>query len=303
MHNFDRYVDIAERKARGCQPWPKYFRLRAKELESLFSLYTPRPGKRALDIGSGIGFTTFILRSLYERTCAMDLYAHDIKTHSLGISRAQDFLNSVGSDGIDVVSSSCEELPFLDGSFDAVYMFYTLEHIPNRIEALKEVKRVLAKGGRAVIVVPCFFEKLLYPLSFYRDLARGAVRHIRAAKPARASRDQGSQAPEQDQRSLVDRMHSGYPHFPFPEPHGEYSNYFTELVQSTVISWEQIIKASGLPVRDVFTTMLLPKEFLSLFLGDGSLDLYIRTIGINKKFGRNAFLRHFGQNVCFILGE
>ncbi|MDD5438634.1 MAG: class I SAM-dependent methyltransferase [Candidatus Omnitrophica bacterium] len=301
MCNFDGLVRRAESKAGAMQPWPYYFKLRAKEFELLFSFYKPKPGGRALDVGAGIGFTTFILDTFYEKTCATDLSAHDFKTHSLGIGRTRAFLDSVEEKRIDVVSSSCECLPFANGSFDAVYMIYTLEHIRQRVDALREVCRVLAGGGEAIVMVPGFCERVLSPLPYYRDLARTAARHFRK-ETVQTAAPAGEDGPGvHGGRTLFERMRQVYPHFPFPEPHGDYADFFSELIRSTFPVWHDIIRQSGLSIKDVFTTMLFPKDFSSVLIGDRALDWYIGTVGMTKKYGRNAVLRYCGQNICFIL--
>src|SRR3546814_9509344 len=47
-----------------------------------------------------------------------------------------------------------EELPLPDSSVDRVLMVHSLEYAENPRETLKELWRVLAPGGRLVIVVP-----------------------------------------------------------------------------------------------------------------------------------------------------
>ena len=47
-----------------------------------------------------------------------------------------------------------EELPLFDSSIDRVLLVHALEHAENAHETLKEVWRVLAPGGRIVIVAP-----------------------------------------------------------------------------------------------------------------------------------------------------
>ncbi len=46
------------------------------------------------------------------------------------------------------------DLPFEDGCMDVVVSLNALEHIPDDIQALGEIKRILRPGGLAVIVVP-----------------------------------------------------------------------------------------------------------------------------------------------------
>lgn len=47
-----------------------------------------------------------------------------------------------------------EELPLVDSSVDRVLLVHALEHAENPRESLQEIWRVLAPGGRLVIVVP-----------------------------------------------------------------------------------------------------------------------------------------------------
>jgi SAM-dependent methyltransferase len=63
--------------------------------------------------------------------------------------------NGVGVDvypwpGVDQVVENSATLPFEDGSFDSVSFVACLNHIPNRLDALREARRVLKRDGRLV---------------------------------------------------------------------------------------------------------------------------------------------------------
>jgi len=301
MLDFQNIAEETESKALNLQPWPGYYRLRAKEMESLFSMYRPRSTEKALDIGSGIGFNAFLLNKIYDRTFAIDIYEEDPKTHSLGIEKTKHFLEAVSCEGVGVIPGECEHLPFSDDYFDTVYMFYTLEHIKNRTTALKEVLRVLKPEGEAVIVVPCFLERFLYPLSFYRDFFKKAALCLKKKMSKENKGPYPFTGVSGGKESFRERFFSAYPHFPFPEPHGEYADYFRELGASASFAWSGLAKRNNFKIKDMFTTMLIPKEFSSLFLGERALDFYIRTIRINRKLGKSAFFKHLGQNLCLVL--
>ncbi len=51
----------------------------------------------------------------------------------------------------DLVVRDTSKLPFEDGRFDTVTFVACLNHIPNRLEVLKEARRVLAPNGRILI--------------------------------------------------------------------------------------------------------------------------------------------------------
>ncbi|HEY0664150.1 MAG TPA: class I SAM-dependent methyltransferase, partial [Thiobacillaceae bacterium] len=55
-------------------------------------------------------------------------------------------------------------LPFLDGTFDAIYSMGTIEHFDETEQAVAEMARVLKPGGRAIIGVPNRHDPFLRPL-------------------------------------------------------------------------------------------------------------------------------------------
>lgn len=72
--------------------------------------------------------------------------------------------------GLEGVRADVRELPFASGSFDLVLCVSTLEHVgadntgyglaaesdgASRLQALRELRRVLARDGRLLITVPC----------------------------------------------------------------------------------------------------------------------------------------------------
>jgi SAM-dependent methyltransferase len=58
-------------------------------------------------------------------------------------------------DDADVrIQADARDLPFQEGSFDAVLCSHVLEHIPEDIEAAREIARVLTRDGIALIQVP-----------------------------------------------------------------------------------------------------------------------------------------------------
>ncbi len=58
--------------------------------------------------------------------------------------------------GLDVVNSSLIDAGFPEGSFDAVVMLEVLEHVMDPVAELREIARVLRKGGVVYITTPNF---------------------------------------------------------------------------------------------------------------------------------------------------
>lgn len=52
------------------------------------------------------------------------------------------------------VAADATALPFPEAAFDAVYCSHVLEHVPDDQSAMRELRRVLRPGGRALVQVP-----------------------------------------------------------------------------------------------------------------------------------------------------
>jgi len=68
------------------------------------------------------------------------------------------YANGVGIDvhpwpGADLIVSDTAKLQWESASFDTVTIIAALNHIPNRVEVLRECRRVLRPGGRVVITM------------------------------------------------------------------------------------------------------------------------------------------------------
>ncbi|MCA1630592.1 MAG: class I SAM-dependent methyltransferase [Acidobacteria bacterium] len=64
--------------------------------------------------------------------------------------------NAAECHGLRVLVSTLEDARFEDGSFDFVSMFHVIEHLPDPVATLREVRRVLRAGGRLMLRTPNF---------------------------------------------------------------------------------------------------------------------------------------------------
>jgi ubiquinone/menaquinone biosynthesis C-methylase UbiE len=101
-------------------------------------------GKRVLDVGVGTGFLSIMLAEMGYNVVGVDLSEEMIKN-------ARRKMDARGLK-VRLEVGDAENLPFEDGSFDAVVNRAVLWTIPNPKKALSEWKRVLKPDGTL-----CFF--------------------------------------------------------------------------------------------------------------------------------------------------
>lgn len=121
-------------------------------------------GKRLLDIGSGMGSMIEFLKGYAEKVTGIDYSEYALR---LSADRGYDAL----------VRGTVEDLPFSDGSFDLATSFEVLYHkqVGDDNKVLRELYRVLRKGGMVVIVDSAFnFLK-----GKHDDFAHGVRRYTR----------------------------------------------------------------------------------------------------------------------------
>lgn len=107
-----------------------------------------RPGERILDVACGTGVVT---RLAAARVGAAGAVAGlDVNPGMLAVARSA----TPGDATIDWYETSAEAIPLADASFDVVLCQMGLQFIPNKVQALKEIRRVLGPRGRVVLNLP-----------------------------------------------------------------------------------------------------------------------------------------------------
>jgi len=137
-----------------------------------------RPGDRVLDMGCGAGRHAF---EMYRR--GGDVVAFDQDGDELaGVLDLFGAMRDAGEvpDGAeaDIKQGDALSLPFADGEFDRVVAAEVLEHIPDDVDAIAELARVLRPGGTMAVTVPRWLpEKVCWALSdAYHEVEGGHVR-------------------------------------------------------------------------------------------------------------------------------
>jgi SAM-dependent methyltransferase len=97
---------------------------------------------RILDVGCGTGANLELLSEFGEAEGV------DVSAEALAFCRARGLEN--------VRQGEAEKLPYEDGSFDLVTALDVVEHLDDDTAGLREMRRVLRTGGRALLFVPAF---------------------------------------------------------------------------------------------------------------------------------------------------
>ncbi len=101
----------------------------------------PMAEGRVLEVGIGTGLN---LR-YYDKSKVSKIVGLDpaMQMHRLALKR----IKRAGMN-VELMGLSAEKIPLADASFDSIVITYTLCTIPDPVAALKEMRRVLAPGGR-----------------------------------------------------------------------------------------------------------------------------------------------------------
>ena len=101
----------------------------------------------------------------------LDIFNADKKLAILHIAPEPQISKALNSDGFDnyicgdlftegysypdyVQNMNVLNIPYDDNYFDLIICNHVLEHVPNDLDAMKEIFRVLKKGGKAILQVP-----------------------------------------------------------------------------------------------------------------------------------------------------
>lgn len=100
-------------------------------------------GKNVLEIGCGQGVGTRLIKEYFKPAAI-----HAIDLDPKMIQRAK---RKVGDDHIAFEVGDASKLRFKDASFDAIFDFGIIHHIPNWRDALKELHRLLKPDGQLIL--------------------------------------------------------------------------------------------------------------------------------------------------------
>jgi ubiquinone/menaquinone biosynthesis C-methylase UbiE len=112
----------------------------------LLEILAPHAGERVLEVGPGTGYYSL---DVAGRLDGGELSIFDIQQEMLDHVMRRASERNVTN--IDPALGDARSLPYEDDTFDGAYLVTVLGEIPDQDAALRELARVLRRGGRLVV--------------------------------------------------------------------------------------------------------------------------------------------------------
>ena len=117
-------------------------------------------GSRVLEAGCGVGAQTVTLAG---KSPAAKITAVDISAAS--VSEAKSRVEAAGFSNVRFHQGDIFKLPFRPESFDHIFVCFVLEHLPQPIEALLALKKLLKASGTITVIEGDHGSAYFYPNS------------------------------------------------------------------------------------------------------------------------------------------
>jgi len=126
--------------------WILYFAHPGLSPRTLHRVLEPRAGERLLEIGPGIGHHALPTAEVLGANGRLDVL--DVQPEMLRALERRAAARGLQS--IVATSGEAEHLPYPDATFDGAYLVTVLGEIPDPVQALRELARVVKPDGRIV---------------------------------------------------------------------------------------------------------------------------------------------------------
>jgi ubiquinone/menaquinone biosynthesis C-methylase UbiE len=124
------------------------------QLAALIKMMDIQPGKRYLDLATGIGYIAFELAQKYKDIHVTGL---DITPNSIQLNRIRQ--QQSGINNLDFITFDGIQFSFEDHRFYGVANRYAFHHFPDPEASIKEINRILLPGGFFLISDPATVEE------------------------------------------------------------------------------------------------------------------------------------------------
>lgn len=138
---FRSYRDASMDMVAGPETIPSRYRRRLRAVKR------GSPAGRLLEVGVGHGTFLYLAREQ-----GWEVHGVDVSSYAAHVAKERFQL--------DVSVSTLEQAQFPPDHFEVVHLAHVLEHLPDPIASLKEIRRILKPGGRLLVEVPNELENL-----------------------------------------------------------------------------------------------------------------------------------------------
>ncbi len=134
-----------------------------------------------LEAGCGVGAQTIILA---QNSPDAQFTSIDLSPVSLETARAS--IEQHGLTNVSFRAADIFNLPFEVNSFDHIFVCFVLEHLPQPLEALVRLKKVLKSGGTITVIEGDHGSAYFYPESQYAQHAINCLVKVQASMDGNA---------------------------------------------------------------------------------------------------------------------
>jgi ubiquinone/menaquinone biosynthesis C-methylase UbiE len=139
----------------------------------------PRPGERVLEVGPGTGYYSLPLAEWLGADGRLDVF--DLQQQMLDHTARRAREAGVT---LHPRQGDARRLPYDDATFDAALLVAVLGEIPDPVQALRELRRVLKPDGRLVVGELAGDPHVVFPKALERAARAAGLRMERRDGPA-----------------------------------------------------------------------------------------------------------------------
>ena len=142
-----------------------------KKIRKIISVAYETNPRKVLEVGTGTGIHA--KRFLENLKKDIDFTGVDISREMLKIARKR-LKPFIEKQRARLITAEMSSLPFTDNSFDLVFCAATLYHVDDQEKGVKEMTRVLKKGGKLILVEPNW----LFPTNIWAGVSNPVERNV-----------------------------------------------------------------------------------------------------------------------------